>query len=153
MMENPTWDDIDNGCQKIILELRRLPSRYFDAVIGILRGGIVPAVILSHKLRIPYVYGLGLRYYDEKKPGENVRVYQGLPSLRNSFVFLVDDVCDSGRTMKFAAEFVEKTTGIAPVTASLHLKPSSIFNPTFHVWETSGWITYPWEVDGLRIQE
>lgn len=153
MMENPTWEDIDNGCQKIILGLRKLPSRYFDAVIGVLRGGIVPAVILSHKLRVPYVYAFGLRSYHEKEPGENIRVYQGIPALKNSFVLLVDDVCDSGRTMKFAAEFIEKATGIAPVTATLHLKPGSIFRPTCHVWETSKWIIYPWEANKLRIHQ
>ena len=49
-----SWDDIsrsvDDLCKKIPMELPLI-----DSVHGIARGGLIPAVMISHKLDLPYV--------------------------------------------------------------------------------------------------
>ena len=84
----------------------------FDAVIGLPRGGLIPAVMLSHKLGLPY----------------NL----------NENALVIDDICDSGKTLKT----------IQSPTAVLHYKPhTSIIEPTFYAckFESDDWIVYPWE--------
>ena len=47
-----SWDDVqglvDKLCEKIITELPNI-----DSIYGIKRGGLIPAVMISHKLGLP----------------------------------------------------------------------------------------------------
>jgi len=72
-----SWNDI-NSLVDIVAE--RIISDYpkIDSVHGIARGGLIPAVLISHKLDLPYVQAIG----------------------RNTLV--VDDICDSGKTLSEA---------------------------------------------------
>ena len=52
----------------------------FTAIVGIARGGLIPATIIAHKLGITKVYSLGVTYYDGDVKREFPIVYQHLPS-------------------------------------------------------------------------
>ena len=88
---------------------------------GLSRGGLIPAVMLSHKLNIPLT---------------------NAPHALGSWqVLIVDDIADSGHTLK-----AWDREGFQ--TAVLHYKPhTSAVAPT--IWsishETDDWIVYPWE--------
>ena len=92
------------------------------SITGIERGGLIPAVMISHKLNIPYVTKI------------------------NKYTLVVDDICDTGETLK-------KT--VAGFTATLHYKPTAIFTPDFYSKEVgTEWIVYPWERnDSETIQD
>ena len=111
-----TWKQIDTLV--IILKnkvLDKLPE--IDSVTGIARGGLIPAVMLSHKLGVPYTQAVG----------------------PNTLV--VDDICDSGVTLKDAP-------GV--YTATLHYKSSAISKPNVYaslLLNENQWISYPWETD------
>jgi hypoxanthine phosphoribosyltransferase len=68
------WDDIsvlvEELCNTIAMSGIRIKS-----VTGIERGGLIPAVMISHKLNIPYVTKI------------------------NKDTLVVDDICDSGETL------------------------------------------------------
>jgi hypoxanthine phosphoribosyltransferase len=70
-----SWDDIsqlvDKLCEKIITEQPNI-----DSVFGLKRGGLIPAVMVSHKL--------GLPWSDVMLPN----------------TLVVDDICDTGVTLK-----------------------------------------------------
>jgi len=70
-----SWKDIeelvDTLAKKIIDELPEI-----DSVTGIERGGLIPAVLLSHKLNLPY----------------NVAIRPN--------TLVVDDICDTGVTIQ-----------------------------------------------------
>ena len=108
----------------------------FENIYGLQRGGLIPAVMLSHKLGIPMTKG---------DIGPNT--------------LIVDDICDSGETLD---KFVEKYQTLYSFpfnlkTAVLHYKPhTSCFEPTFYVrdWVENNWIVYPWErEDSKPIQD
>ena len=86
--------------------------------MGLPRGGLVPSVILSHKLNLPLV----------QKISQNT--------------LIVDDICDSGNTF---VKIYKKHPNLKFVC--LHFKPhTSIFNPTLYSQEVGDeWIVYPWE--------
>ena len=115
------WDDIsilvDELCSTIISSGVQIKS-----ITGIERGGLIPAVMISHKLNIPYVNKI------------------------NKDTLVVDDICDSGETLKNI---------VAGYTATLHHKKTASFTPDFYSKEVGeDWIVYPWERnDSETIQD
>ena len=106
------WDDItilvDELCNTITSSGVQIKS-----ITGIERGGLIPAVMISHKLNIPYVTKI------------------------NKHTLVVDDICDSGETLKNI---------VAGYTATLHYKKTASFTPDFYSKEVGEeWIVYPWE--------
>jgi hypoxanthine phosphoribosyltransferase len=116
-----SWDDInilvEDLCHTIVSSGVQIKS-----ITGIQRGGLIPAVMISHKLHIPFV------------------------SRINKDTLVVDDICDTGETLK-------NTIGM--YTATLHYKPTAIFTPDFYSKEVgTEWIVYPWErSDSESIQD
>jgi hypoxanthine phosphoribosyltransferase len=105
-------------------------------IFGLPRGGLIPAVMLSHRLDIP--------------------ISKGTISPNT---LIVDDICDSGETFKniFNRYQTEYSFPFYLKTACLHHKPhTSIFTPSFYAseWVSNDWIIYPWEkVDSNPIQD
>ena len=115
-----TWEEVDDLVnilkQKVLDELPEIGS-----VMGIARGGLIPVVMLSHKLGVPYT------------------------NLIDPNTLVVDDICDSGVTIKEAPGLY---------TATLHYKESAIVKPTIYaslLLNESQWIQYPWEVDDSEM--
>ena len=109
-----SWDDVsdfvDILCEKIITEQPQI-----DSVFGFARGGLIPAVMVSHKL--------GLTWSNVMLPN----------------TLVIDDICDTGHTLKNC---------IGGYTAVLHHKPhTACLTPTLYATEYVGdeWIIYPWE--------
>ena len=129
------WNEInalvDRLCNKIYTS-----DLGFKNIYGLPRGGLIPAVMLSHQLGIPMVKG-------DIGPD----------------TLIIDDICDSGETLN---KFVRKHQTLYSFpfnlkTAVLHYKPhTSCFEPTFYVkkWDKDDWLVYPWErEDSKPIQD
>lgn len=123
-----SWDEIETLVDNLCTQITR-SSIQIDSIFGIPRGGLIPAVTLSHKLGIPMTQD---------------------PNMSN--ILVVDDICDSGETFK---EFWLKHPNSK--FACLHFKPhTSTFNPHFSVNKlySDEWIQYPWESkDADTIQD
>jgi hypoxanthine phosphoribosyltransferase len=116
-----SWDDIDRAVNRIVASINSSEVE-FQAVGGLPRGGLIPAVLLSHRLSIPFVAQSNIFNI----PGN---------------ILIVDDICDSGKTLK-KFKFEENV-----YTATLHWKQSSEYQPNYF-WEIAyenEWIVYPWE--------
>ena len=117
-----SWKEVENLVD--ILHTSILQSgKKFNYICGIPRGGLIPAVMLSHKLNIHYHLDIDSYYV-----GENY--------------LYVDDICDSGKTLEDIASDQFKSTAV------LHYKPhTSCFEPTFYAekWNKDVWLIYPWE--------
>lgn len=102
----------------------------FDIICGIPRGGLIPAVILSHKFDKPCV--------DEGRALDAKR--------RRKKVLIVDDIADSGTTLK------EHSYG--DILVVLHYKPWSKVVPNIYVEKVPNriWIRYPYESEGKEWQ-
>lgn len=79
-----------------------LPS--VDCVVGIASGGIVPASLLAHQLRLPlYLLRINFRAPDNSPQRPNPELLQELPSIPQGVrILLVDDVSVSGKTLDLA---------------------------------------------------
>ena len=129
------WDEIkvlvDFLCYKI-----KEQNIHIENIYGIQRGGLIPAVMISHWLDIRMGKG---------DIGPNT--------------LIVDDICDSGETLD---KLVEKYQTLYSYpfnlkTAVLHYKPhTSCFEPTLYAekWNKNVWLIYPWEKeDSKTIQD
>ena len=69
-----SWDDIETLVNQLCewIDHSELP---ITSVTGIERGGLIPAVMISHKLNLPYVYTV------------------------HPNTLVVDDICDTGETL------------------------------------------------------
>ena len=123
----------------------------FDCIVGIARGGSVPATMLSYQLEIPEVRHIQLSSYTEQQRGDvwmdeldnNIIEYI---KLTYSHVLIVDDLSDSGQSFSFLTSKFQ-CNGIPHKTAALYLKTGSKFQPDFYSAELPQdlWLNFPWE--------
>lgn len=103
-------DLIDNICEKIPFNLPNI-----DSIHGIPRGGLIPAVLISHKLGLPYVNAIG-------------------PN-----TLIIDDICDSGVTLENSPGVYTAVLHYKPHTSCF--QP----NLWSKLHEGDEWLIYPWE--------
>lgn len=150
---------IEDVFMDVILIGKFLESRneLFDVIIGVSRGGLIPAVILSHMLDIsltPITYSAEDGNGDDKKQTD----LKKLPTFEEGTrILIIDDICDSGLTMKKLVKHY-RSQGNHVKSAVLYYKdrwetiketnPKHGFYPDFmchRIPENSGWIIFPWE--------
>ena len=120
-----TWQDIDELVDKLHKEIIKSGIKV-EKIYGIPRGGLIPAVLLSHKMNIPLT-----NYMYSKN------------------VLIIDDICDSGQTL-------EEVLTDNPTAVLHYKPHTSIFKPTLYSEEfkNDDWIVYPWErIDSKTIQD
>jgi len=141
-----SWKDVE----KLAEELADKISRDYepDIIVGILRGGVTVAHLLSDFLGFRVIYPIGCNSYVDVAKRFSVRVYSplALGSLSGKRVLLVDDVADEGLTLKAVVEQELAPKNPQEVRiATLHMKPWCKFKPDYYVQLTDAWIIYPWE--------
>jgi len=103
-------------------------------ITGIPRGGLIPAVMLSHYMNVKF------RPYNEVLE---------LTTGERQKVLVVDDISDSGDTLLTAEKY-------GFITATLTVRYSTIFFPDFYIHniEDERWLVFPWErEDSETIQD
>jgi len=136
-------DDLKILTQKI--------NQPFDAILGIARGGLSMAQMLSEYYDLREVYAINTIGYDGTKKKEFVEV-SNIPDLRSAKqVLIVDDIVDSGDTLVAVLKVLNaEYPNITFLTASLFYKKTASIMPTWYVKEPQGWITFFWSED-LKI--
>ncbi len=77
----------------------QLQEFQYDLVIGLSRGGLVPAVFISHKLGVPMVVA---DITHEQSRGDNIDSHSNIiPDIDTNVksILVVDDIVDSGNTI------------------------------------------------------
>ena len=130
------WDEFD----KEIRELGRRIDYQPDAVIGIARGGVVPAVLLSKFLKVKDMYVLKVR-----REGTERRIMAEIvPNVSGMRILLVEDMLETGKSMVVAKEYLEKK-GAEVKPACLYTMPQSEIKPDFSLKEVTAVVPFPWE--------
>ncbi|GAA3821513.1 phosphoribosyltransferase [Streptomyces chiangmaiensis] len=151
-----TWDDIGAATQALAEQVTA--AGVPQAVVGIVRGGMIPAVWLAHRLGIRDVRTVEVTH--TTSDGINA-AKTTLPTARNAAslgdlmgldVLLVDDIAGSGATLAYTADMIR---GLGPArvrTAVLTVnranwvqeaEPHRVIDYTVSLKDT--WIVFPWE--------
>lgn len=142
---HPTYNEIHDACCELQYNdwLRIWKP---DLIIGLIRGGMIPSVIVSHALGDIKMEAIDYASGDGK--GEQSQHTNKIPKFDPSLkLLIVDDICDSGYSMK---EVVDEYTsrGHLVNTFALYYKESSVYKPDY-IWQTipedSPWIIFPFE--------
>ena len=115
-------------------------------VLGINRGGCIPGVYLSHRIKTPHEV-LDIRLRDHKtKPNLSV--------LEKAFAFqkkilIIDDINDTGATFNYIIENFGSGDGRIKFATLIHNKPSKA-KVDYQGYEIDksknpAWIVFPWE--------
>lgn len=129
-----TWKEVEEMVERLAIQILDVNSireehRQIKSIYGVSRGGLIPAVLLSHKTGLPIVTRAGVS--------------------RSTIV--VDDISDKGITLK-------KEVGqfhIPLETATLHMRFSTEYLPTIYASRimNNDWIVYPWEKDDSKTEK
>ena len=151
-----SWRKVNALCKRICKQVSK--DYTIEHVIGISRGGLIPAVICAKILNVREVTTFGLRSYDDDDSYETrthtPTVYQDV-TLCPEFctptnTLIVDDISDKGNTFTFIEQHIkarctDKLNYIT--TASLYVKPGTQYAPDYYgdIADEKQWIVFPWE--------
>jgi len=139
-----TWDEFVGD----VLQLaRKLSGARFDALAAVARGGLVAARLLSDLLGVKRVASLAIEYYEGV--GERAKSPRLVGSLnfdvRGMKVLVVDDVADTGETLKLAVEYVRGAGAREAASCTVYVKPWCKFKPDYYARVVEGWVVFPYE--------
>ncbi|NJE07008.1 phosphoribosyltransferase [Thermococcus sp. M39] len=139
-----TWWQVDRAIFSLADKLREYKP---DVIVGIARGGLIPAVRLSHILGDIDLKVIDVKFYTDinehtEMPKIVIPIYG---DLKDRKVVIVDDVSDTGKTLKVVIEEVKRLGAKEIKVACLAMKPWTSVVPDFYVFRTDKWIVFPWE--------
>lgn len=125
-------------------------SGSFDIIIAIARGGLTPARIICDFLNISVLTTLQITHYKGgAREKEEVEITDPIGvDIKGNNVLIVDDINDSGETLKSAYEHVRTLEPSKVKTAVLHEKDNTCYNAHFtgKILRKWKWIIYQWAV-------
>ena len=144
--EVPTWDQI---YAMLVRQAGKIRCSGFkpDVIVGVTRGGLVPARILSDLLGTCELATVEVEFYVgvAETRSEPVLKQSVSEDVTEKKALLVDDVADSGKSLLLAKEHL-KYQGVEEVrVATVYRKPLSALTPDFYEKETSRWVVFPWD--------
>lgn len=119
------WVDLEEDIDLFCL-MCKANNQQFTGVYGLPRGGLIPAVMISHRLSIPLL----------------MAPYEGC--------LIIDDIADSGRSLMHYTK--NDTQFNRYYIYTLFYVERSLVKPDFysHLKKQDGWITFPWEKESCK---
>lgn len=150
-----SWRYIERACKEIVKTYHPPPPQ---VIIGLSRGGWVPAVTFANLMGVREVYSMGVASYDASNGyvedmQSSIRTYQRLPIncpglSKGQPVLIVDDISDKGNTLRHVVDHVREAFGNPIQTASIFTKQGTSFTPDYYYKcvDDDQWVVFPWEI-------
>lgn len=147
------WTEYGNLADALAEKIRS-HSENFDLIIGIARGGIPVAMVVSDHLNVKLDI-INVKSYNGIAERSPPRILTTLTeAVKGKNVLLVDDLVDQGDTMATVSEYLRGQAPGVLKTAVLFKKPWSATDPDYFLEVVDKWIVFPWEhgeVNRLRV--
>ena len=144
--EVPTWRQI---YLMLLGQAEKIRKSSFkpDVIIAVSRGGWLPARVLADLLdtglgNVSVEFYLGVAE-TRKAP---VLTQSASVAVEGKKVLVVDDVADSGESLKLVKAHVLQQGATEARVATVYYKPWSRVKPDFYAQETRRWVVFPWEI-------
>lgn len=150
-----TWSNLEGYCNEIIRQMVK-DAWMPELIVGITRGGAVPAVMLSHYLGVKMV-GLDVSLRDGGDYGPETNAWAAEDAANGKRILIVDDINDTGATINWIlkdwnwdgkAEFWGKNVRFAAIVdneASKSEHQVEYCGTTINKAEDDVWIVFPFE--------
>lgn len=118
-----------------------------NLIVAVARGGWIPARLLLDFRSTKDVANIKIEGYTEINQQQvDPIISQPLGiSVEGKTLLVVDDIADSGKSLKLAIEHLKEAGAAVVKTATLYHKPWSIVTPDYLVRQTDVWVVFPWE--------
>ena len=150
------YSDFRDGIESIARQVEESGYKP-DLIVGVVRGGSVPAVYLSHRLKIP-VQMVHWNTRDSSKWGNESNCWIPEQIMEEGLkVLLVDDIVDGGDTIReLLADWQTSVAGVGNLPVDNIRISSMIYNTaqdvTPHFYhqtidrdQDQRWVIFPWE--------
>ena len=142
------WDYIYSLCRDVSTDVKR-DAFEPDVVVALARGGWFAGRCLCDFLGLDDLASLKMEHYvgtAQKADEPQVRYPMPEGSVADKDVLIIDDIADTGGSIKRADEYVRERDAASVRTATLQLLDTSEFDPDY-VGERLAdwtWMVYPW---------
>jgi len=145
--EVPTWNQIYNILLNLAEPIRKTGFKP-DIIVGVSRGGWLPARVLSDLLSNPNLANVKAEFYlgVAETKGEPTLTQPVSMKVAGKKVLIVDEVADTGRSLKLVKEHIIQQGATEVKIATVYYKPWSIVTPDYYKKKTSCWVVFPWEI-------
>ena len=138
-----SWPELHGDARQLAQQLLDLHPQGlpWKGIIGIARGGLIPAAILARELDIRMMDTLCISSYDDDDKQTNTEVIKSIEGDGEGFL-LVDDLVDTGNTAKVARQLLPKAHLV-----TLYAKPAGRGLADMYQREFAQhtWIHFPWD--------
>ncbi len=145
-----TWADVDRWADRLEAEIRATGRPLPETLVGLTRGGWVPARLLADRLGIHRVVSLRAQHWGvTATPNGTAELTEGLSGpVRGERVLIADDITDTGESLRLAVDHVRAAgAGTVESATFLHIARAS-YRPTYVAEEIPRdawvWIVFPW---------
>lgn len=151
-----SWDELHSLCLDLADKIRRTDTPV-EVIVAIARGGLLPALALSYALDVRDVYAISAATTVNDAPGAEkfppvIRSNLSPDDIRGRACLLVDDVVDTGATMRAARAAVEalgpsRVTSAAMIWSRLVVNAmgGGVCEADLIGTELDIWASVPWE--------
>jgi len=144
--ERMSWDLFYNLAKDVAGKIKA--STYQpDIIVGLARGGWALARVLCDFLGVKDLVSLKVEHWGitATPDGKAKLKYPFEIDLRGTRVLVVDDITDTGESMRISVEYVETLKPLEVRTAALRHIAGSKFVPDYFAEEiTWRWVIFPW---------
>lgn len=149
-----SWDQMHRDSRALAWRLdgKGPDNGLWKAVVGITRGGLVPAMIVARELDIRRVDTISIKSYNHQTQGsvpQVIKAPQADLMGDGTGILIVDDLVDSGKTLEVVRNLYPNAH-----FATVYAKPSGKPQVDSYITEVSQdtWIFFPWDMALQYVQ-
>jgi len=119
-----------------------------DILVGVCRGGWIPACIFSDLLQKTQLASVKVEFYTgiAKAKREPMITQPVSAPVDGKKVLVIDDIVDTGKSIDVVKWHIRELKAKEVKIATLYRKPWSKTVPDYYEKETDKWIIFPWEI-------
>ncbi len=135
------YDEFSRDLKKSVDKIQQTP----DAIVAIARGGLTYGHFLAEAMSVRNLFSINAISYNDKEQMDTIEVF-GTPQLHQfKRVLIVDDISDSGRTLKYIVDYLQTLyPEIEFETITIFYGENSEYQPTYYIHKSNQWIEFFW---------
>jgi xanthine phosphoribosyltransferase len=140
-----SWEQFHRDSRALAWRLGSVSG--LKTIVGITRGGLVPAAIIARELNMRHIECICIQSYANYTEQSNLEIIKNVSdeilATQGEGVLVVDDLVDTGNTLKIVRELLPKAH-----YATVYAKPKGKPLVDSFVTEVSQdtWIYFPWDL-------
>jgi hypoxanthine phosphoribosyltransferase len=142
-----SWELFGELCRALAL---RVAHEYDpEVVVGIAAAGVIPGAVIAAMLQREF-YAIKITRWDEEGGSRSPPqiLSAAPPQLAGRRVLLVDEICDTGETLRLALAAI-RDVDPAEVRTATSLIHAGGYEPDYHALATEGTVVFPWDREVL----